>query len=91
MAIRMNFTNGALALAVALSGVALMTSPTTAAESKPAFDEVDTNGNGKISLKEAKAAGVPEPEFKEDDLDNDQRLNKRDWGYLDMNVDRNSS
>lgn len=55
----------------------------TAAE-KPSFDEVDEEGNGEVSVEKAVEAGVPEKEAKKEDLNNDGKLTKEDWGYIEM-------
>lgn len=45
----------------------------------PKFKKVDTNHNGKISWKEAKAVGVPKRLFKQNDFNHSGTLNKTEW------------
>ena len=51
---------------------------------RPGFKKVDSNGDGRISVEEATAAGVPEAEAKREDIDNDGKLTKADWKFVDM-------
>ena len=75
--------------AIRLLGAALVTLPLLAvgAESgeRPDFAEADANGDGAISLEEARKAGVPKSEAKREDIDNDGKLTKADWKFVDMN------
>ena len=68
------------ALLVALPLVA------TAAEDaeRPGFKQADANGDGKISVQEARDAGVPKAEAKREDIDNDGKLTRADWKFVDM-------
>lgn len=61
---------------------ALLLSGTAHAEGKPSFDEADADGNGKVSIQEAKKAGIPEAEAKKEDVDSDGNLTERDWAYV---------
>ena len=58
----------------------------SAAEGKdrPGFDNADSDGDGRISVQEATEAGVPEAEAKREDIDNDGKLTKADWKFVDM-------
>ena len=47
----------------------------------PTFKEADGNGDGKLSLEEAKAVGISEKTFDEEDLDGDGSLTKYDYKY----------
>ncbi|HKL77297.1 MAG TPA: hypothetical protein VJ985_02870 [Gammaproteobacteria bacterium] len=55
------------------------------AEEKPAFSEVDGNGDGKVSVEQAVKAGIPEAEAKKEDIDDDGMLTKKDWEYAELN------
>lgn len=55
------------------------------ADNKRGFKEADQNDDGKVSIQEAKVAGVPEEEAKASDLDDDGKLAKADWQFVDMN------
>lgn len=57
---------------------------------KPKFSEVDTNGDGKVTISEATQAGVPKEEAKREDIDNNKQLSKTDWDFVDMNPDSQS-
>lgn len=48
----------------------------------PKFKQADTNHNGKISLKEAEAAGVSKKLFKRDDFNHNGFLNKTEWMFV---------
>lgn len=52
-----------------------------AKDSLPSFKEADENGNGKLSLEEAKAVGISKKTFEEEDLDGDGSLTKYDYKY----------
>lgn len=62
---------------------ALLLSGTAHAEGKPGFDEADADGNGQVSIKEAKEAGIPEAEARKEDVDKDGTLTERDWNYVE--------
>ena len=51
---------------------------------KPSFKEADANDDGKISIQEAKKAGIAKDEAKTNDLDDDGKLTKNDWEFVDM-------
>lgn len=72
-----------LALTTPLAAVA-------ASDQKPDFSEVDSNGDGKVSISEATQAGVPKAEAKREDIDNNDQLSKTDWDFVDMNPDGQS-
>lgn len=73
-------TTGFAVVAMALAGPAV-------AGKKPAFDQADKNGDGKVSVKEAEQAGAPKEEAKKADLDDDGKLTKADWEFVDMSSD----
>lgn len=50
-------------------------------ESLPTFKEADKNGDGRLSLEEAKALGISKETFDEEDLDGDGSLTKYDYKY----------
>lgn len=58
----------------------------------PAFAKVDSNHDGKIEWKEAKAVGVPKKLFKQDDFRQDGKLTKSEWHFvrLEMHTPGNS-
>jgi hypothetical protein len=82
-------------IATAFVGATLAALPVAgmAAENgkRPAFGEVDTDGNGKISMEEAKQAGVPSSEAKREDIDNDGKLTKADWKFVDLEKKQESN
>lgn len=53
------------------------------AEGKPGFEDADEDGDGKISIQEAKEAGIPEAEAKREDVDKDGALTEKDWTYVE--------
>ena len=63
----------------------LFLSATAYAEEKPAFSEVDENGDGKVGVEQAVEAGIPEAEANKEDIDNDGKLSKKDWKYVELN------
>ena len=67
-----------LALAAPLAAFA-------AAEDKPAFEAADADGNGRVAVSEAVAAGVPKNEAEREDIDDDGQLTGTDWRFIDMN------
>lgn len=73
---------------IRLLGAALVALPLAAAAAgegeRPAFDKADANGDGKVSVAEAKQAGVPKAEAKREDIDDDSQLTKADWKFVDM-------
>lgn len=71
-------------LATIIAAAFLTTSGAAWAADKPSFKEADADGNGKVSVQEAKKAGVPKDEAKSNDLDDDGKLTKNDWEFVDM-------
>lgn len=65
-----------VAAALAVAG------PAAAAEGKPSFDKADQNGDGKVSLKEAKEQGFDKYQFFAQDVDQDGMLTEEDWRYI---------
>lgn len=78
------FATATVATLIAVSGAAL-------AADKPSFKEADTNGDGKISIQEATKAGVAKEEAKNNDLDDNGKLTKNDWEFVDMTSSSSSS
>lgn len=62
-----------------------------ASSEKPEFSEVDSDGDGKVSISEATEAGVPEEEAKREDIDDDDQLSETDWEFVDMNPQQGGS
>lgn len=75
--------------ALTLAGlIALASNGTPAvAANKPSFDEADQNGNGRVSVAEAKQAGIPEKKAKANDLNGDGKLTPADWRFIDLDSD----
>ncbi len=48
----------------------------------PKFKKADTNHDGKIEWKEAKALGVPKKLFKQDDFSHTGTLDKTEWQFV---------
>ena len=57
-------------------------SPAQAQEQKPSFEKADANGDGKVSLAEAKEHGFSIYQFVAQDVNQDGMLTKQDWTYL---------
>lgn len=52
----------------------------------PKFAQADTNHDGKVSWKEARALGVPEKLFKQDDFDKSGDLNETEWMFVRLDM-----
>jgi hypothetical protein len=52
----------------------------------PVFAKADANHNGKISWSEAKALGVPQKTFKQDDFDRNGALNETEWMFVRLDM-----
>ncbi|MGH8274314.1 MAG: hypothetical protein ACRES9_08725 [Gammaproteobacteria bacterium] len=52
----------------------------------PKFKQADANHDGKISWNEAKALGVPEKIFKQDDFDKSGDLNETEWMFVRLDM-----
>jgi hypothetical protein len=61
---------------------ALAAAPVQAQDKKPSFEEADANGDGKVSLEEAKKHGFSIYQFVAQDVNQDGMLTKEDWTYL---------
>jgi hypothetical protein len=61
---------------------ALAAGPAQAQDKKPSFEEADANGDGKVSLEEAKKHGFSIYQFVAQDVNQDGMLTKEDWTYL---------
>ena len=77
----MRMISGMLALALALTGPAVAAQDEGGGNKLPGFKKVDQDGNGKLSLEEAKKVGIAKDKFQEEDLDNDGKLTKYDYKY----------
>lgn len=65
-------------------GAAAQTGPDAKGAEKrpyPKFEEVDADGDGKVTWKEAKAAGIPKEEFESADFDEDGELTRVGYRY----------
>lgn len=71
-------TLATLLIAVPLTGLA-------ASGERPDYSKADADGNGQVAVSEATKAGVPKSEAKREDIDNDGKLTKADWKFVDMN------
>lgn len=75
-------------LEATLIAAALVSSPVIGSaaegEERPGFNEADGNGDGRITVEEAIGLGVPEAEAKREDIDNDGKLTRADWKFVDM-------
>lgn len=76
-------------LTIALAAGALLLAPSLGlAESGkgkgdvPEFSKADANGDGAVTIDEAKQAGVSEERAKSQDIDSDGELTKIDWKFL---------
>lgn len=60
----------------------------------PTLEEADLDGNQRVSVQEAKAAGIPEAEANSADFDDDGWLSSAEWAHVtapaDMNADVNA-
>lgn len=83
----MTRTSTAAVLAAALVSFPLIGS-TAEGEKRPDFKDVDTDGDRRITLEEAISLGVPEAEAKREDIDNDGKLTRADWKFVDMDGPR---
>jgi len=72
-----------LALMAVIGGIGLSGSADAANEKpKPTFETADKNGNGSISLKEARDQGYSKYQFFAQDVNQDGSLTKDDWRYI---------
>lgn len=58
-----------------------------AASDRPAFARVDVDDNGRVSLREAVAAGVPPAEARREDAGDGSGLSRSEWQAVDMRAD----
>ncbi len=70
-------------LASALATTMLLASIATAAD-KPRFDQADGNGDGRVTIQEAEAAGIAPDKAKANDLNGDGELTRADWRFIDV-------
>jgi len=68
-----------------------MAASAKASDQKPTYKQADANGDGVVTIKEAVKAGVPKSEAKREDIDNDGKLTKADWKFVDMDGKTGSS
>lgn len=57
----------------------------TASDDRPDFEKADADGNGKVTVSEATDQGVPKEEARREDIDNNGKLSRSDWKFIDMN------
>jgi len=72
-------------LAVALVALPLAAASAATSQKRPSYKQADANGDGTVTVQEAVKAGVPKSEAKREDIDNDGKLTKADWKFVDMN------
>lgn len=65
-------------------GIMLLAALPANADGKPNFRVADRNNDGRVSIEEAKRAGVPEAKARDNDLNGDGELTRSDWRFLDM-------
>jgi hypothetical protein len=65
-----------------IAGLMMFSGTALAASSKPSFSQADTNGDGKVSIKEAIKAGISKQSAEVNDLNNDNMLTKNDWKFV---------
>lgn len=75
----------AATVAAALIGGAALAGPALAQDQKPSFSEADANGDGTVSMKEARDLGFDRYQFVAQDVNQDGKLTKEDWHYLSTN------
>lgn len=71
-----SITLAAVTLAFLIAGAA------QAQDKKPSFSEADANGDGNVSLQEAKQHGFSKYQFIAQDVNQDGMLTQEDWKYL---------
>lgn len=74
-------------LTIALAAGALVLAPSLGFAEQgqgdvPDFDQADKNGDGAVTLEEAKQAGVSAERAKSQDIDSDGELTEIDWKFL---------
>lgn len=72
-----------ISFALAVLAAAAFAGPAVSAETdKPSFEDADANGDGKVSMEEAKEHGFDKYQFSAQDVDQDGMLTQEDWRYL---------
>lgn len=71
-------------------GITLLASLPANAGGKPNFRVADRNNDGRVSIDEARRAGVPEAKARDNDLNGDGKLTRSDWRFLDMADDESN-
>jgi len=76
-------TRRIIAAMLAVAGGIGFSAPALAADQdKPSFEEVDANGDGKISYDEAKEAGFDKYQIIAQDVNQDGTLTEEDWKFV---------
>jgi len=58
---------------------------------KPDFEQADRNGDRRVSIEEATEAGIPKEEALFNDIDDDGKLTKVDWKFVDLETPDDSA
>jgi len=78
-------------IAALVAAGAMAIAASASAQTKPAFGEADADGDGKVSIQEAVNAGIPKKEAKNADINDDGKLTKTDWQFVDVKEDKKGS
>lgn len=68
-----------------------ISAPAMAGSEKPSFSEADQNNDDKVTIKEAKQAGIPMEVAKSSDKDGDGVLARSDWRMVQVKASGRAS